>query len=92
VHQFVDDLTIRKALQRDPEVARLIPLDATIDNLHKIEITEVLRLAIEYPRLFRHYKGSTIYAAWITCINPDDGHWMHHVVFINKKGKILLVT
>lgn len=84
-------MTIRKALQRDLEVARLIPPDATIENLHKIEITEVLRLAIEYPRLFKHYKGQSIYAARITCIDLETGRWMHHIVFISKK-KILLLT
>ncbi|HME52770.1 MAG TPA: hypothetical protein VKM55_11170 [Candidatus Lokiarchaeia archaeon] len=85
-------MTIRKGLKRDPEVARSIPSDATIENVHKIEITEALRLAIEYPRLFSHYKGQTIYAARITCLDPETSRWMHHVVFINKKGKILLVT
>jgi hypothetical protein len=88
----MDDATLRKALQRDPEIARLIPRDAVIEKLHKIEITEALRLAIEYPRLFRHYKGSAIHVARITCVNPDTGHWMHHVVFVGKKSKILLVT
>ena len=88
----MDDITIRKALQGDPDVARSIPPDATIDDVHKIEITEALRLAIEYPRLFRHYKGQTIFAARITCKDPETGHWMHHVVFISKKNKILLMT
>nr|MDO8111091.1 hypothetical protein [Candidatus Sigynarchaeota archaeon] len=88
----MDDAAIRQALQRDRELSRLIPATAEIEHLHKIELEEAIRLSSEYPRLFRNYKGRSLYAAQITYQEALTGLWRHRVIFINEKKKILLLT
>jgi hypothetical protein len=88
----MDEATIRKVLGKDPDLAQEVPPVAAIENLHKIELEEEIRLSSEYPGLFKRHKGQGLHGATISYRDVVTGFWRHRIVILASNGKILLVT